>query len=186
MDLGFFQENWGWISSNYWGSLGLLFVGITVGATTAKLYYQRPTQSTSPSSQQSGKAFSYPQFGRHGKNALSNSVGDVDVGEPLSLRSDVPQGSRLTVEMRGPAPTHLSDTDASWYMTLGQSVNWTWETYKPDHGGKQRFVAEGGLADLLLHFARPGEIQIAVYEGDSKAASWSKTLHVHRASRPSA
>lgn len=188
MDLGFLQDNWGWISSNWWGSIGLVVLGATFGAVVTKLYYQRPNYEV-PATKDSAvieaenASFSFPQFGRHGKNVLSNSVGDVEIGESLSLRASIPSASRISVEMRGPLPTYLDDTMASWGMRLGQSINWTWDTYKPDQGGKQQFNAEGGPADLLIQFAREGEVEIAVYEGESRAPSWTKTLHVHPAPR---
>lgn len=185
MDLSFLRDNWDWISSNWWGAVGLVIIGILLGSGAAKLYFQWPGKAKADG-HSSGNAvgserFKYPEHGRHGKNVLSNFVNDVNVNEKLSLRAEVPPSSRITMEMFGPIPTTLDDNGASWYMQVGQGVNWSYATYIPEHGGKQQYRAEGGAADLQITFAREGTVRISVYEGDSTAASWQKTLQVHGA-----
>lgn len=80
--------------------------------------------------------------------------------------------------MKGPKPTTLSDTDASWYYSVGKSINWTANDYDNLLGGRQTFHAEGAVADKEMHFARGGEVEIIAYEGDSQTASWRKVLNI--------
>lgn len=184
MDLDFFKNNWEWISANWWGSVGLVLFGLTVGMTIAGLYqglvHRRGEHGLHAGAKKLAEVFSYPQFGRHGKNILSNSVGDVAVEERLSFRAEIPEGSRISVVLRGPIPEHLGDTDGSWYLPLGQSINWTFDTYQFDGGGKQTFSAEGGKADMQIYFSRLGAVKISVFEGESRIPSWSKEIHVVR------
>jgi hypothetical protein len=183
VDLSFWRDNWDWISSNWWGAVSLVIFGILFGAGAAKLYFQWPGKAKSdghaPEDSVSSERFKYPEHGRHGKNVLSNFVNDVTVNEQLSLRAEVPSSSRLTMEILGPPPTTLDDNGGSWHMRVGQTVNWSYNTYISEHGGKQQFRAEGGTADLQITFAREGTVRISVYEGDATAASWGKTLQVH-------
>lgn len=187
MDLDFFKDNWGWISSNWWGSIGLILAGTIAGMTVIKLYYGRPRQTESESSSSSKRAlleekFAYKEYGRHSKNILANSISDIEINESVSIRAEVPGSSRILVELRGPTPTYIGDGAPSWYIPMGKSINWTFGGYFPEKGGKQQFKAEGGIAELTLNFAREGEVQVLVYEGESRTPSWTKQLTVHPAS----
>ncbi|WP_456983524.1 hypothetical protein [Luteimonas sp. A478] len=189
--MDFLQQNWAWMSSNPWGSLGLALLCFGLGWGAARLlYHERLEVLKEKGHAHAGPVpsttFSYPQHGRHGKNILSNSVNDVALDEHVSLRAEIPASSRMYVEIRGPKPEDLGDTEVSWFFSLGQTINWTSSKYDVAGGGKQSFSAESGIADMQLRFARPGDVQIVAYEGASQTPAWSKTLHVHTSAQSSA
>lgn len=122
--------------------------------------------------------FIYAEHGRNGKNILSNSHISVAIEERVSLRAEIPNKSKLHIEMKAPKPTTLGDIGDSWFFSLGKSINWTANDYEKPSGGTQSFHAEGGIADKELYFARAGKVEIVAYEGDSQTISWRKVLNI--------
>lgn len=180
----FIKTNWDWISSNPWVSLSFAALCFGVGWGVACLYYKERIEilkekvSGIPSSKEKIKKYSYAQHGRYGKNILVNSTSTVKVGEPVSLRAEIPEDQRLHVEIEGPKRVYLADNEASWVYSIGKSINWSAQTYKNEKGGFQAFDAEGGVADKELTFKRIGEVTVNVYEGESKAPTWGRTFLV--------
>jgi hypothetical protein len=177
------EKNWEWIASNPWGSIGLTILCIALGWGAARLFYQERLEilkerRSSNSSHKALDKFKYVEHGRSGKNILSNSHTSVAIDERVSLRAEIPNESKLHIEMKGPKPTTLSDTGASWFYSVGKSINWTANDYEKPSGGRQSFHAEGGVADKELHFARAGEVEIIAYEGNSQTVTWRKVLNI--------
>jgi hypothetical protein len=181
----FFEKNWSWLTASPWTTISFaaLFIGIGWGA--AFLYYDmllkiheaRGGEAAPPNSPPVG--FVYAQAGRYGKNILANSVKDVQVGEKLSLRADIPPDSRLHIEIHGARRDGHTGMGA-WFVTL-PFINWTKRAYSDTDGAKQIFDAESGLAELEFIFAWAGEIEIFATEGASPMPNWKKTLRVHAA-----
>lgn len=183
----FLQTNWHWITSNSWGALGLSILCFTLGWAAARLIYQERLEllkekSSKHSIEESNVKFIYAEHGRYGKNILSNAHTSIVLNEHVSLRAEIPNRSKLHVEIKGPMPTTLDDNEASWYFAVGKSINWSAKDYESSLGGRQSFYAESGVAEKELHFSRTGEMKIIAYEGDSQIPSWSKTLTVREAS----
>ncbi len=131
-------------------------------------------------SSDTSKKFNYPIAGRFGKNILSSSVRSINLNESVAMSVVIPNNSRILVEIKGPAFTHISDTEGSWNFSLSKKVNWSVDTYESDNGGRQEFVAGSGEADMELEFARSGIVSIVAYEGEDKEKSWEKTINVRR------
>ncbi|NAW33742.1 hypothetical protein [Halomonas alimentaria] len=182
----FLYENWNWISSNAWVATGfaLLFFGLGWGSARI-LYHERlellKAKSGSAESQPPSTSFTYPQFGRHGKNVLANTTTNVVAEEWVSLRAEIPVNSELHVEMCGPQPEYLDDTEGSWMYSIGHVINWTASEYDFSNGGKQCFDAEGGIADMKLRFTRAGVVKISAYEGGAQRVTWERTFNVVQA-----
>lgn len=80
--------------------------------------------------------------------------------------------------MLGPKPLHTSDLSGSWIMSMPKLLNWTFNSYDFENGGRQEFTAENGVADLELEFLRSGEVTINVFEGEDRNPGWQKTIIV--------
>ena len=180
----FFETNWEWLSAQPWTALGLAVIFFSAGWGLAFLYYDRiikihEANSGIPTAASSPVSIAYPQAGRYGKNILANSVKDVQVGEKLSLRAEIPSESRLHIELRGPRREGRVSM-AAWFVTL-PFINWAKRNYDDADGARQIFDAEGGLAELEIRFEWTGEVEIFATEGTSPMPNWTKTLRVHAA-----
>jgi hypothetical protein len=123
--------------------------------------------------------FRYRPHGRHGRNVLAETTHDVAVGEQLSLQANVPEGKKLHVVLHGPQPQSLSEISGAWHFSVIGVNNWTNSRYQENTSGcVQHFNAEEGPADMQFFFSRPGQVEVQVFEGDDRAATWSKSLHV--------
>lgn len=183
----FIKNNWDWISSNLWGAFGLVALCVGLGWTFASLYYKERIEilkeknsGISPTKKNIMK-YQYAQHGRYGKNILSNSTSTVKVGEPVSLRADIPDGKQLHVEIKGPKRVYLEDEEASWQCSVEHSINWSAQKYQNEKGGFQAFDAEDRIADKNLTFNRVGEVTLNVYEAESQNISWGRTFSVEQA-----
>ena len=182
--MDFIKNNWEWISAHPWLIITIALMFLVLGWKTATLYYKERIELLKEKNNNSLKLdnepelFEYPQSGRYGKNLLSNSVITTDLNEKVALRAEIPKKSRIFIEIRGPKPLHKSDLGASWQMSMSRLLNWTFNTYEFDSGGRQEFTAENGVADLELEFIRSGEVTITVFEGEDRNASWDKTIIV--------
>lgn len=186
MDL--FKANWDWIASNPWGFAALSLLMFGLGWGLAKLLYGERLEllkvqlfSLSKSCPENGPVteFRYRSHGRHGRNVLADTTHDVTIDEKLSFQADVPDGEKLHVVLHGPQPQLLSETSGAWHFSVIGVNNWTNSKYQENTSGcVQHFNAEEGPADMQFFFARPGQVKIEVFEGDSRAATWSKSLHV--------
>lgn len=186
------DTHWDWLATNPKGAITLALVLIGGTWLAAKAFYReridhlkerleaekaKPTAASSVPD--SAEVFEYPPGGRHGRNLLSNGVQEVAVGEHVSLRAQVPRGTRLHVVLRGLPPIYLEDTSAGWNYSLGGITNWSARTYRGDAAvPEQHFDADGGVADLDLTFARTGDLFIEVFEGTDQVATWSRKVRV--------
>lgn len=179
----FFEKNWAWLSAYPWNTISFAALFIGIGWGLASLYYERVLKIHEANSGGSGPInfplaeFIYAQSGRYGQNLLANSVKDVQVGEKLSLRAEIPSGSRLHIELNGMKRGEHTGMGA-WFVTL-PFINWTMRSYTDIDGAKQIFDAESGLAELEFSFAWTGQVEICVTEGVSTMPNWKKIVRVH-------
>jgi hypothetical protein len=182
--MDFIKNNWEWISDHPWLVITIALMFFVLGWKAATLYYKeriellKEKNNNTPKSDNESVLFKYPQSGRYGKNILSNSVMTTTLNEKVALRAETPENSRILIEMLGPKALHKSDLGGSWQMSMPKLLNWTFNTYDFDNGGRQEFTAENGVADLELEFLRSGEVTITVFEGEDRNASWQKTIIV--------
>lgn len=182
MQMDFFEKNWAWLAAQPWTSLGFAVTFFGFGWGLAFLYYDRiikllEAAGGAAAGDPVSSTFTYPQAGRYGKNILANSVKDVQAGERLSLRAEIPNASRIHVELQGPRRDGQTGMGA-WFVTL-PFINWTKRSYNDTNGARQIFDAESGLAELEIWFEWVGEVKISVTEGTSPTPSWSKIIRVH-------
>ena len=182
------KANWDWILNNPWGFAALSLLIFGAGWGLAKLFYseriellkaQIASAGTRSSESSPVSGFHYRSHGRHGRNLLAETTHDVVVDEQLSFQATVPEGRRVHVVLRGPQPHSLSETAGAWYFPVIGVNNWTASKYQENTSGcVQHFNAEEGPADMQLFFARAGRVQIEAFEGDDRAATWSKCIYV--------
>jgi hypothetical protein len=179
----FFEKNWEWLSGSPWITISFAALFIGIGWGLAALYYERVLKIYEARSSDGGPInlppaeFVYAQSGRYGPNILANSVKDVQVGEKLSLRAEIPSGSRLHIEINGMERGGQTGMGA-WFVTL-PFINWTKRSYSDIDGANQIFDAESGLAELEFSFAWTGQVEICVTEGASTIPNWKKIVRVH-------
>lgn len=130
--------------------------------------------------------FIYPEMGEAGPNLLHPRVRQVVKGAHVAVSAIVPDKQELMVIFSGaaesPAAEALSSAMGDWYYTaMPAPLNWRGQRYEPGNttvGPSQSFKAQGGKAELDMHFERLGEVQVAVYECGSNVPSWTKIFHV--------
>jgi hypothetical protein len=182
--MDFIKNNWEWISTHPWLVITIALMFFVLGWKAATLFYKeriellKEKNNNVPKVDNEPETFKYPQSGRYGNNVLSNSVITTTLNGKVALRAETPQYSRILIEMLGPKPLHKSDLGASWQMSMSKLLNWTFNTYDFDNGGRQEFTAENGVADLELEFLRSGEVTINIFEGEDRNPSWQKTIIV--------
>lgn len=189
----FFQQNWAVISSNSWvfASVAVVFFGLGWGAARllygerleilkAKAESQRPETAIVTAA----GSFVYPVNGRHGRNLLSSATHEARANEPISLRAEIPDQSRLHLVLRGLPPVYVEDTSGGWGYSVAGVTNWVAGDYHQDmQKAEQHFDAESGTAELSLHLYRAGELTIEAYEGTDQRPTWSKVVKVRPATQ---
>ncbi len=120
--------------------------------------------------------FLYPDSGRHGRNLLSNSTHEVIVDEPISLRAEIPPGTKLHLALKAELSS-AGGASGGWSYQVDTVMNWTSSSYRADAGrAEQHFDAEAGLADMRLRFHRSGQLTIEGFEGTAQSASWRRVV----------
>lgn len=178
--LEFFEKNWAWLNLKPWAALGLAILSFSLGWMSAQVWRRiSEAREGSAGSAPSSTEIIYPLAGSYGKNILANSVKDVYVNENVSLRAEIPPGTRLHIEFHGPGRNGQLSTGA-WGMRLPYR-NWISRDYDDTNGARQNFDAEPGVAELQITFYRVGEVTITATEGVSSTPNWSKTIRVNPA-----
>jgi len=148
----------------------------------------RPSRDVSSETKVAGKQekFMYPEMGEAGPNLLHPRVRQVVKGAHVALSAVVPEKDELMVIFSGatgsPAALEPSSAMGDWFYTVMPApLNWRGQRYEPGNtvvGPSQSFKAQGGKAELDMHFERLGEVRMAVYESGSSVPSWTKIFHV--------
>lgn len=189
----FFQQNWALIGSNFWvfASVATLFFGLGWGA--ARLLYgerleilKAKAESQKPKTAilNGSSSFVYAVNGRHGRNLLSSATHEVRINEPISLRAEIPDQSRLHLVLRGLPPAYIEDTSGGWAYSVAGVTNWVAGDYHQDiQKAEQHFDAESGTAELKLYLYWQGELTIEAYEGTDQRPTWSKVVKIRPAAQ---
>jgi hypothetical protein len=180
----FLKTNWDWIASSPWLVASLALTFFLLGWAAAQLFYKeriellKEKKNSKSTTTAEPNNITYPQSGRHGKNILANSLVSVIKNEKLTMRAEIPRNSNLVLEIKGPKPIHKQDNESSWLFSSTKIHNWSNSTYEFENGGRQEFIAEEGIADMEIWFAREGEVIITAYHRDERSPAWSKHLTV--------
>lgn len=178
------KEIWDWVTLNPWGALSLIGIAgiatwrVVTWQSKAQIEFMRERLAAYEANDSGRKvqAFGYPREGRFGKNVLANTTSEVVLGKSVSMRADIPEGSRLLIELRASQPGDVDRSKGGWYYAIG-GFNWTSTGYDHDEV-RQPFVAEGGMADLCITFQFEGEVLIIAREGDAQRPSWERKFRV--------
>lgn len=135
--------------------------------------------------------FSYPEMGEAGRNLLHPGCRKIVQGEHVAVSAVVPEKQELMVCFTGaPTPPLKDPAEAplgmlsmgDWFYSIAPApLNWRGLRYERGNssvGPSQTFKAEGGKAELDMHFERVGEVEVSVFECGAHAPSWTKTIHV--------
>ncbi|WP_447786457.1 hypothetical protein [Stenotrophomonas bentonitica] len=151
-----------------------------------KHFKSRPSRAASSPAIGAAKQekFIYPEMGEAGQNLLHPRVQQVVKGAHVALSAVVPEKEELMVIFSGAAgsPSVQNLGTGDWYYTgMPAPLNWRGQRYEPGNatvGPSQSFKAQGGKAELDMHFDRLGEVKVAVYENGASVPSWTKVFHV--------
>ncbi|MCC2961424.1 hypothetical protein LK540_13425 [Massilia sp. IC2-278] len=178
--LDFLEKNWDWLNAKPWAAATFAVIFLSMGWAGARIFDKIKSffEARNSSIQNLPSAtITYPPAGNYGKNILANSVKDVHVDERVSMRAEIPPGTRLHIELKGPRREGQTGMGA-WFITLPY-MNWIKRDYHDNDSARQNFDAESGVAELQMWFAWVGEVEISAIEGSSPTPSWSKTIRVH-------
>lgn len=116
------------------------------------------------------KEISYPSSGEFGINILDRNTFQYSVGT-YSMNAIIPKNQNLTVKISG----------VKWAFPAFQSIpGWKTSDFKAkgDTTSRKFKTVKSGTVDLEFYLTGSDEIEITIYENDSKTATWIKTIKV--------
>lgn len=117
------------------------------------------------------KEISYPSSGKFGINVLDKNTYKYTIGT-YSMKALIPKNQELTVKISG----------TKWGFPAFQSLSgWKHFDYEStlDNKSSRKFkTLKFGSVDLEFYLTGTDEIEIFIYENDSKTPSWEKKIIV--------
>ena len=116
------------------------------------------------------KEISYPDSGEFGINILNKNIDKYAVGT-YSMNAIIPKNQEITVKISG----------INWGFPAFQAIpGWkTFDLITTDNETSRKFkTVKFGIVDLEFYLTGADKIEIMIYENNSKAPTWEKTIIV--------